>query len=139
VFDHDCYVDDVGKPVVNGAVLQCSMGMAPGTLVVMPASKVTFEKQPVATIMDHKPMVNIMPFGLCTSLANPLTAAQTAAALGVLTPGACIPVTTAPWAPGAPKTTIANVPALTDQSTCICAYGGMIKVSMGMAFTESVG
>ena len=43
--------------------------------------------------MDNKPFANILPFGLCTSLANPITAAQTAAALGVLTPGACTPVT----------------------------------------------
>ena len=41
--------------------------------------------------MDNKPFANILPFGLCTSLANPITAAQTAAALGVLTPGTCTP------------------------------------------------
>ena len=41
--------------------------------------------------MDNKPFVNVLPFGLCTSLANPITAAQTAAALGVLTPGPCTP------------------------------------------------
>jgi hypothetical protein len=123
---------------VTGAVLQCAMGLAPGSLNVLPQNRVMFENKPVANIMDNKPMVNIMPFGLCMSLANPITAAQTAAALGVLTPGTCIPVTTAPWAPGAPKTLVAKMPALTDSSVCVCAYGGVIKVSVGQAFKEMV-
>ena len=128
----------MGLPVVTGAMLQCSFGAAPSTLSVLPMNRVMFENKPVANIMDNKPMVNIAPFALCMSLANPITAAQTAAALGVLTPGTCIPVTTAPWAPGAPKTLIANMPALTDSSICVCAYGGVIKVVVGQAFKEMV-
>ena len=40
--------------------------------------------------MDNKPFVNILTFGIC-SLANPATAALTAAALGVLTPARVFP------------------------------------------------
>jgi hypothetical protein len=71
--------------VVNGATLMCSFGMAPSTFVVTPVNGVLAENQPVANILDHKPMVNIMPFGMCMSLANPQVAAATTAASGVLT------------------------------------------------------
>ena len=42
-----------------------------------------------------------------------------AAALGVFTPMPCIPVTAAPWAPGAVGLTINNMPALNVTSKCI--------------------
>ena len=78
--------------------------------------------------MDNKPFANIMPFGLCTSLANPITAAQTAAALGVLTPGVCTPVVPAPWVPGAPTALTGSMPTLTRCRKCNCAYGGVITI-----------
>ncbi|HWL41324.1 MAG TPA: DUF4280 domain-containing protein [Ilumatobacter sp.] len=117
------------QQVVNGAATLCSFGMAPSTLMVLPAGRVMAENMPAANILDNKPFVNIMPFGLCSSLANPITAAQTAAALGVLTPGTCTPMTVAPWMPGAPKTLVANAPALTNNSQCMCAYGGVITIT----------
>lgn len=109
-------------------MLTCSFGLAPSTLNVIPDKRTLIESKPLATIMDNKPFVNILPFGLCTSLANPITAAQTAAALGVLTPGTCTPVTPAPWVPGSPTTLVGNMPALSQSSTCMCAYGGVITI-----------
>ena len=129
----------MGIQVTNGAMTQCAMGIAPGTLNVLPQNRVMAGGQPAANIMDNKPFVNIMPFGLCNSLANPITAAQTAAALGVLTPGTCIPTIPAPWTPGHPTTLIANMPALTDSSICTCAYGGVIKINVPGQFTVMVG
>ena len=79
--------------VCMGALLQCSFGVAPSSLVVLPVNKMMTSFVPAANIMDHKPMVNIMPFGMCTSPSNPVVAAATAAALGVLTPMPCIPNT----------------------------------------------
>ncbi len=114
--------------VVNGAQLQCSFGTSPSSLVVLPENQSTAEEQPAATVMDHVPMVNIMPFGLCMSLANPQVAAATAAALGVLTPQPCIPLTASPWTPGAPLAQIANQPSLNDVSTCLCNWVGVISV-----------
>jgi hypothetical protein len=83
---------------------------------------------PAANIMDNKPMVNILPFGMCSSLANPQVAAATTAALGVLTPMPCIPVTVTPWAPGSPKVMLANMPTLNNTCTLNCTWGGVITI-----------
>ena len=74
--------------VTSGAQLMCSFGMAPSVLNVLPASKVQCSNMPPACITDNQPMVNIMPFGMCTSMANPQVAAATAAALWSLNPNA---------------------------------------------------
>ncbi|HVF14952.1 MAG TPA: DUF4280 domain-containing protein, partial [Acidimicrobiales bacterium] len=79
----------------------CTFGVAPGTLNVLPTGTNAGPTQ-VATITDIAPFVNIGPFLLCTSLANPAVATATTAALGVLTPMPCTPVVPAPWAPGSP-------------------------------------
>jgi hypothetical protein len=98
-------------------------------MMVLPANKV-LTSMPIANIMDNKPMVNIMPFGMCTSMANPTVASATAAAMGVLTPMPCVPVTSAPWAPGSPTVLVANMPALNDSSKLMCNWGGVIQVVM---------
>ena len=70
------------KLVVNGARLKCSFGTTPSSLVVIPKGTPTIiEGQPVATIMDHAPIANIPPFGMCKSLINPQVAAANPAAL----------------------------------------------------------
>jgi hypothetical protein len=113
--------------VVMGAMLQCSFGAAPSSLVVLPTNKI-LGPTPAANIMDNKPLLNILPFGMCMSPANPTVAAATAAAMGVLTPMPCIPVTAAPWAPGCPKALIGNMPALESSSKLMCNWGGVIQV-----------
>lgn len=119
---------------VNGAVLRCSMGLAPSTLQIPPTRRVMAGAMPAATIPDHVPMLNIMPFGLCTSPANPAVAAATTAALGVLTPMPCIPATPAPWVPGAPTVLIGSVPALDNTCRLACLWAGVIEfVSPGQA------
>ena len=69
----------MGQNAVTGAMLQCTFGVAPATLSVLPTAKVTIEGKPAAAIMDNIAMVNIPPFGMCTSLSNPQVAAATAA------------------------------------------------------------
>ena len=118
----------MGNQVTMGAMLQCSFGVAPSSLSVLPANKVS-GMTPCANINDNKPGVNILPFGMCNSMANPAVSAATAAALGVLTPMPCTPVTTAPWAVGAPTVLIANMPALNDSSKLMCSYGGVIQIT----------
>jgi hypothetical protein len=112
--------------VCMGAMMQCSFGVAPSSLVVLPTNRVMTNMVPDANIMDHIPMVNIMPFGMCTSIANPTVAAATAAALGVLTPMPCIPATPAPWVAGAPTVLLGNFPSLDNVSQLMCIWGGVI-------------
>jgi len=121
----------MGEPlVVAGAMLACSFGATPSSLMVVPSGvPVTAGGPQAATIMDHKPMLNIATFGVCSSIANPTVAAATSAAMGVLTPMPCIPMTTTPWTPGSPKTTIGGQPALTQSSQCICQWAGVITIS----------
>jgi hypothetical protein len=116
--------------VVNGAQLQCSFGAAPSNLVVLPTNREKIANQFAANIMDHVPMVNIIPFGMCSSLANPTTASATSAAMGALTPTPCIPVVPAPWAPGSPTVLVANQPALNNPAKCMCAYAGVISIAL---------
>lgn len=120
----------MGEIVVNGASLTCPMGK-PGTssLIVLPLPMVQSGDQPVATIMDNKPMANIPSFGMCTTQTNPAVAAATSAALGTPTPAPCVPVIPAPWAPGSPTVTVANKPALTSNSSCMCQWGGKISIT----------
>jgi hypothetical protein len=124
--------------VCMGAMLQCSFGVAPGSLVITPENMVNSCSMSAATIMDNIPMKNIMPFGMCTSLANPTVASATAAALGVLTPMPCLPVTSAPWAPGSPMVMIKNKPALNNSSKLMCNWGGVIQVNVAGQFTVNV-
>lgn len=113
---------------VTGASTSCSFGMAPSSVVVA-ARNVMIEGRPAAVVTDMAPMMNIPPFGMCQSLANPAVASATAAALGTLTPMPCTPVPVGPWKPGAATTMIGGMPALTAGSTLQCAYGGVISIT----------
>jgi Domain of unknown function (DUF4280) len=129
----------MGVLVSMGAEMMCPFGVAPSTLIVIPEGALVEATTPAATIMDFVPFENIPPFGMCDSLLNPEVAAATAAALGALTPMPCVPVTT-PWVPGAPTVLINGMPALTDDSTCMCAWGGEITVTFpGQVIVEAEG
>ncbi|KNY25349.1 DUF4280 domain-containing protein [Pseudobacteroides cellulosolvens] len=117
----------MGFSVCGGATLQCSFGLAPGTLIITPQNKV-LTSMPIANIMDNKPLLNIMPFGMCQSIANPVVASATAAKLGVLTPMPCVPCTVAPWTPGSPTVMVGNMPALNNSSKLMCNWGGVIQI-----------
>lgn len=118
----------MGFCVCGGAMLACSFGMAPSSLMVTP-EKQAVSAMPIATIADCVPMKNIMPFGMCSSLANPTVAAATAAALGVLTPMPCVPVPAGTWIPGSPTVLVGNMPALNNSCKLICAWGGVIQIT----------
>jgi len=115
-----------------GGTIVCTMSLGSGSLMAV-RPNVLIEGKPAANVMDMAPMVNIMPMGACTSLANPTVAAATAAALGVLTPQPCLPVPTGPWTELAPLTKIGGMGALVTGSTCNCAWSGVIMLTNGGA------
>jgi Domain of unknown function (DUF4280) len=124
--------------VCMGAQMMCTFGVAPSNLVVLPTNTTFTNQVPDANIMDHIPLVNIMPFGVCSSIANPEVAAATAAALGVLTPMPCIPNTPAPWVTGAPTVLLGNMPTLDNVSQLMCIWGGVITFVDPGEFTVMV-
>jgi hypothetical protein len=97
--------------VVNGAQLICVCGSVPSILTVLPVHRELDQNQFAANIMDHVPMINIMPFGVCVKLAGP-----------------CVPATPAPWVPGAVTVILDGAPALDNISTLACTLGGIITV-----------
>ncbi len=119
----------MAQQVSMGAMMMCSFGMAPSSLVVV-VPTVLGQGPPAANIMDNVPITNIPPFGMCQSLANPEVASETASALGVLTPAPCVPVIPAPWSPGSPTVLVRGMPGLQNTSICNCAYGGVIQFTM---------
>ena len=121
----------MANPAVQTTICMCSFGAAPCPLTVTSQQTVMTTGMLQATIMDNKPP----SFGMCSSLANPSVASATAAALGVLTPMPCVPVTPAPWTPGAPTVLVAGKPLLNNTSKLMCAYGGVIQITMTPAMT----
>lgn len=111
-----------------GATMMCSFGVAPASLLVIPGATMLTPGTPSANTTACAPIANIAPFGACSSMANPTVAAATAAALGVLTPMPCVPMTTSPWVPGA--TAVINGPAPAVDVSCklMCNWGGVISV-----------
>lgn len=128
----------MSKKVCAGAMLKCSCGAAPSVLNILPQNRTINNGVPTANIMDNKPMLNVPPFGVCNSLANPAVAAATAAACGVLTPMPCVPVLPGPWIKGASQELVANMPALTDDSKLMCAWAGVIEPTVAGQFTVEV-
>ncbi|MEL6332989.1 MAG: DUF4280 domain-containing protein [Cyanobacteria bacterium J06648_16] len=129
----------MGIQVVAGATMQCTFGVAPSILSVIPKGPPVMAGGPLAaTIMDYIPFANIPPFGMCSSLANPTVASATAAASGVLTPMPCTPVIPAPWAPGSPTVLIGTFPVLNNSSKCFCSWGGVVSITVPGQFTVQV-
>ena len=123
--------------VCTGAMMNCSFGAAPSTFNATPRPVQT-SSMIAGVITDNIPMMNIPPFGVCTSLANPQVAAATAAALGVLTPMPCVPVLPGPWVPGAPTVLITNIPALDDTCKLMCAWAGVISIAFAGQVTHQI-
>ncbi len=114
--------------VCMGATMMCTFGVAPASLIAAPTGQALTPAVPSANSSCFAPVANVPPFGACTSMSNPTVAAATAAALGVLTPMPCVPVTTSPWIPGVATTIDGSMPAVDSSCKLMCNWGGSISV-----------
>lgn len=126
------------KPVVLTGVCQCSFGLAPSPIVILPTDRVLTPFLPIGSVMDHIPLLNILPFGMCKSLANPVVMSATISARiagipleawGGVMPMPCVPITPTPWTTTKPMFQIRGKPMLLDNSTTTCVWGGVIKIA----------
>lgn len=125
--------------VTTGAMLMCSFGVAPSVLNVLPLNRVLAGGMPAANIMDFKPFLNIPPFTLCRSMANPVVAkANPGFPYGTFKPQPCTPIIPAPWIPGSPTVLIGNIPAVSNNCKVMCAYAGIIQVILPGQFQTMV-
>lgn len=117
------------KPLmIQGTLLKCNFGNVPVPLMVLPDKKVN-SMLPVAVQSDHIPLLNILPFGMCSNPSNPLVIAATAAAMGVLTPVPCLPCTVEEWTGSSKKVKVKGGQALSMDSKLRCLFGGEIQAA----------
>lgn len=107
--------------VVVGATLSCTQGDQTSKLSTPYSHGVFLRGKPLLNIMDYKPYVNILPFGLCCSSQNPGVVAANG-------PVPCTPMITMPWINGKDDQLIEKFPALINKSTNMCIYCGTIRV-----------
>lgn len=98
--------------VFMGAMLKCSEGAAPTPLIVTANQIVNGNGLLAATVQDHVPGVNVIPFGAC----------------GKLKPPVCAPALAEPWDRGSEIFEIAGSKALTKECKLKCAVGGEITI-----------
>ncbi len=112
--------------VCMGASMMCTFGMAPSSLVVLPTNKVFTDMVPDANIMDHIPMTNIMPFGMCMSPSNPRSPPRLPRRWACSLP--CPAFRQRPRRGLRARRTVllGNMPTLDNVSELMCMWGGVI-------------
>lgn len=121
----------MAQQVVTGAMLTCSFGAAP-SLFNATVRPVMSSYRPCGTIFDNVPMMNIMPFVMCTAPTNPAVISAGGS------PVPCVPVTPAPWVPGSPTHPIQGMPALNSNCKLMCLWAGVISVTNPGQVSESI-
>ena len=118
------------NPIVQTAMVKCSFGSAPASVVVQSQPTVKMCGVPAATIMDNK----LLMFGTCTSPAHPVVSSTGS-------PGPCMGAAqiTAPWMPGSATVRICGKPAANKSCQLMCNFGGVIQMTMTPAVTVNIG
>lgn len=97
--------------VVNGASIHCTGSPQSSFLKVQATLQVKLNGANVGNIDHHKPVLNVLPFGLCMlQKGNP----------------PCMPATPAPWSPGEGTVPMGAKPILDIKSRLKCTHGGKI-------------
>ncbi|MEJ7636397.1 MAG: DUF4280 domain-containing protein [Singulisphaera sp.] len=105
--------------VISGALLKCIAGSAPSRLAATTAPLTLVGGAPIATVVDHLPIVHVKPFGVCAITGRP-----------------CLPLTLIPWQMGASSILAPSVfPILSTASQLPCLVGGIIRVLSPGQFT----
>lgn len=119
---------DSDSYVCSTATMKCPFGDKTSKLTVLPNRTVFLSGEPMANISDHVALLNIAPFGKCSTTSFPPTGAATSANHGVLTPMPCVPGTVSEWKNGKVDYVIKGSPALLKSSYCKCQWGGVITI-----------
>lgn len=126
----------MGQLVVMGAMMTCSFGAAPSSLMVLPTHRTMGCNVPAANINDHTPFLNILPFGVCSS---PMQPSMKPIPPKPPVPGPCVPAVSSPWIVGAVTVMLDNMPALNSTSINMCsAFGGVISIAFAGQITVQV-
>lgn len=118
------------NPIVQTALVKCSFGSAPASVLVQSQPMVKMCGMMAATIMDNKPLI----FGTCSSPSHPVMASSGS-------PGPCLGPAQilAPWTPGSPTVKICGMPAANKSCKLMCNFGGVIEMTMTPAMTVKIG
>lgn len=110
------------------ALTKCMWGVAPSVYLTLPIHREITFIMPAATMLDTFPFLNMMPFILCQSKANPMVIAIMIASLGSVQVAPCIPMTFIPWVPPVPTVLIDNMPAINNNAKAMCLWAGQIQI-----------
>ena len=132
------------KYVTRLQLAKCSMGTMTNYLNLPEDHGVVKNDldHPLMNCNDHDPGQHVIHFGRCNSKMNPGNQFNLGdALLGALLPGSrlikkllgcsgckCKPMTFQPWIETKKDHMIEGAPALTDKSTLVCYYGGIISI-----------
>lgn len=99
-----------GLVVVEGAIIQCSMGSIPSSLTLLTGHFIQASSKNICLLKDNLPNINIKPFGICSLMHIP-----------------CMPATPMPWTTDTTHKFSSGIP-ITENSKLICTRGGLISV-----------
>lgn len=107
-----------------GTLRKCIFGLVPTPFLPIPSNVFTVE--PVGSMLDIIPFLNVMTFGICITPTNPMVDAIMIASLGTVDFAPCIPIPIIPKTPAAYNVLRDGIPMAQIESFDLCLWGGLI-------------